>query len=221
MVNTAKLQEEFETLVKTNIKRDGIGELLKYLESSDFYTSPASTQYHGSYAGGLVEHSINVYYCLTNYLQYLYGPNWEKAFSLETVTIVSLFHDLCKIGRYKPGTRNVKDPKTGQWNTVPTYLYNTNHNPMGHGAASVFIIQRYLNLTEDEIGAIYWHMGAFDLGTYNSVGDLGNHMQKHTLTFALHIADMEATYIVENPDFTPVDYEPTDNNTPSTTEVKN
>ena len=60
MTNVAKLQEEFETLVKKNIKRDGIDNLLQYLESSDFYTSPASTQYHGSYAGGLVEHSINV-----------------------------------------------------------------------------------------------------------------------------------------------------------------
>lgn len=207
MADVAKLQEEFETLVKANIKRDGIEDLLKYLEESTFYIEPASTRYHGCYAGGLVEHSINVYYCLINYLQYLYGAEWEKAFSLESATIVSLFHDLCKINRYKESTRNVKDPVTGQWNTVPTYIYNPDYNPMGHGSLSVFKIQQFIKLTEDEIGAIYWHMGSFDVGNYNTVGDLGNHMQKHILTYALHTADMEATYIVENPNFVPIPIE--------------
>lgn len=212
MTDVAKLQEEFEELVRANIKREGIEDLLKYLEESDFFVAPASTRYHGSYAGGLVEHSINVYYCITNYLQYLYGPEWQKAFTLESATIVSLFHDMCKINRYKEGTRNVKDPVTGQWNQVPTYLYNENYNPMGHGASSVFKIQQFIKLTEDEIGAIYWHMGAYDTGVYNSVGDLGNHMRTHILTLALQSADMEATYVVENPNFTPIPIEFTKEN---------
>lgn len=207
MADIAKLQEEFETLVCNNIKREGIDDLLEYLRTSDFFVSPASTKYHGSYAGGLVEHSLNVYYCLTNYLQYLYGPQWQQAYSLETATIVSLFHDMCKIGRYKPGTRNVKDPITGQWNSVPTYLYNEDSLSLGHGAASVFKIQHFIKLTDDEIGAIYWHMGAYDLGTYNTVGDLGNSMSKNILIWALQSADMEATYIVENPNFKPIPIE--------------
>mgnify|MGYP001117070465 FL=1 len=45
------------------VHRDGIEKLLDYLvNKSDFFIAPASTRFHGSYDGGLSQHSLNVYY---------------------------------------------------------------------------------------------------------------------------------------------------------------
>ena len=63
---TAK--EEFISIYNENIKRKGADKLLEYLKKSDFFTAPCSTRYHGAYEGGLVEHSVNVYHCLKDYL---------------------------------------------------------------------------------------------------------------------------------------------------------
>ena len=99
-----------------NITREGADKLLDFLEhKSDFFTAPASARYHGAYEGGLCEHSLNVYHCLVDYLQRervqeLYGLEYSD----ESIAIVALLHDLCKVGCYKKGTRNVKNDATGQ-----------------------------------------------------------------------------------------------------------
>ena len=54
------MKEEFIELLKST-NRDGIDKLLAWIEKSDFYKAPASTRFHGSYEGGLLEHSLNVY----------------------------------------------------------------------------------------------------------------------------------------------------------------
>lgn len=210
MTPVEKSKTEFEKLVRDNIKREGIEDLLNYLNETDFFISPASTRYHGDYAGGLVEHSINVYYSLVDELQFIYGADWSKKYTPETVAIVSLFHDLCKIGRYKPGIRNVKDPVTGKWGEVSVYQYNNDYVAMGHGAKSMYIVSKFIKITEDEAAAIFYHMGAYDLGNYNTVNDLSNNFARNTLAFALHRADMLATYVVENEHFEPVDLKSND-----------
>ena len=89
-------KEEFIKLLRENVKRDGLEDLINYLENdSSFFVEPASTQYHGSYDGGLVDHSINVYYCILDELKFIYGKDWQKKYSLESATIVSLLHDIC------------------------------------------------------------------------------------------------------------------------------
>ena len=103
------IKQRFLDIYNSKITREGADKMLEYLENSDFFTAPASSRYHGSYPGGLAEHSINVYECLTDYLsrprtKELYGMD----FSEETVAIVSLLHEICKIGCYKTSTRNVK-----------------------------------------------------------------------------------------------------------------
>ena len=118
-------KEEFIQIYRANITRPCAEELLDYLEyKSDFFTAPSSARFHGSYEGGLCEHSVNVYHCLVDYLarervQELYGMEY----SAETVAIVALLHDLCKIGCYRPGTRNVKG-SDGKWKSVPTYQFD-------------------------------------------------------------------------------------------------
>ena len=99
-------KEEFIELYQTHIHRDGAEGLLDYLENkSDFFTAPASAKYHGAYPGGLCDHSVNVYHCLADYLarprvQELYGLEYSQ----ETIAIVSLLHDVCKVGCYKAGS---------------------------------------------------------------------------------------------------------------------
>ena len=104
-------KEEFIDLYTAHIRREGADALLDYLENkSDFFTAPASARFHGAYAGGLCEHSVNVYHCLAEYLarervQELYGLEYPA----ESVAVAALLHDLCKIGCYKSGSRNVMD----------------------------------------------------------------------------------------------------------------
>ena len=187
-------KEEFIELYQTHIHRDGAEGLLDYLENkSDFFTAPASAKYHGAYPGGLCDHSVNVYHCLADYLsrprvQELYGLEYSQ----ETIAIVSLLHDVCKVGCYKAGSRNVKGPD-GKWTAVPTFFFE-DPLPYGHGEKSVYIVNGYLRLTREEAMAIRWHMGFSGTEDNRLVGQA---LQKYPLAFALATADMEATYFLE------------------------
>lgn len=189
------MKDQFLEIYREHITREGAAQLLDYLENkSDFFTAPASAKFHGSYAGGLCEHSVNVYDCLRDYLERprtaeLYGLEYSP----ETVAIVALLHDLCKIGCYKPGTRNVKNEATGQWDKVPTFFYE-DPLPYGHGEKSVYIISGFMRLTREEAMAIRWHMGFSGAEDKNLVGKA---LEQYPLAFALSVADMEATYFLE------------------------
>ena len=185
---------EFIELYTANIHREGSSALLDYLEhKSDFFTSPASARYHGAYAGGLCDHSVNVYHCLNDYLsrervQELYG----LSYSAESIAVVSLLHDLCKIGCYKSGTRNVKNAD-GKWESVPTFRFE-DPLPYGHGEKSVYIISGFMRLTREEAMAIRWHMGFSGSEDPRTIGQA---LEQYPLAFALSVADMEATYFLE------------------------
>ena len=187
------LQEQFTKIYKENIKREGADMLLAYLtDQSDFFTAPASTRYHGSYEGGLCEHSLNVYSCLKDFMarprmKEMYGISYSD----ESIAIAALLHDLCKINFYVPGTRNVKE--NGVWKTVPTYTINDTL-PYGHGEKSVYIISGFMRLTRDEAFAIRYHMG---FSTNDDPGTVGKALEMFPLAFALTVADMEAAYFIE------------------------
>ena len=188
-------KEEFIKIYNENIKREGADKLLAYLtsDSCDFFSAPASTRFHSAYAGGLAEHSLNVYHCLKDYLK---RPRVKETYGLnvsdESIAIVSLLHDLCKINCYKPSTRNVKDSH-GVWHSVPTFTYEDDM-PYGHGEKSVYIISGYMRLTREEAFAIRYHMGFS--GNEDKM-NVGNAFEKFPLAFALSTADMEATYFME------------------------
>ena len=147
-------KEEFIEIYRENIRRDGADALLDYLEhKSDFFTAPASARFHGAYAGGLCEHSVNVYHCLTAYLERervkeLYGLEYPA----ESAALVSLLHDVCKTGCYRQGSRNVKGPD-GKWQAVPTF-FSEDPLPYGHGEKSVYILSGFLRLTREEAAAM-------------------------------------------------------------------
>ena len=188
--------ERFIKIYKENIKREGADKLLEYLLSpqSDFFTAPASARFHLSQEGGLVEHSVNVYEALKGYLE---SPRAKETYGFdysdESIAIVSLLHDLCKVNVYKKGYRNVKDEK-GAWQRVDTFEYD-DKLPYGHGEKSVYIITGYMKLTREEAFAIRYHMG------YSSTEDARNvslAFEMFPLAFAVHVADSEATYYLES-----------------------
>lgn len=189
-------KERFIEIYNTNIKREGADKLLEYLlsKNSDFFEAPASTRFHGSYEGGLLEHSLNVYDCLKAYLdRERVKEDYALSFSDEAIAIVSLLHDLCKINIYKPGTRNVKG-EDGVWRQVPTYEFD-DKLPYGHGEKSVYIITGFMRLSREEAFAIRYHMGFSGEENKNVIG---NALEMFPLALAVNIADMEASFLLES-----------------------
>ena len=188
-------KEEFLSLYREHITRPGSQELLDYLlHKSDFFSAPASTRFHGNYPGGLCEHSLHVYHCLTDYLS---RPRAQELYRMgnytpETVAVVALLHDVCKVNCYKQSTRNVKD-KQGNWQKVPWYEFEDNL-PYGHGEKSVYILSGFMRLSREEAFAIRYHMGFS--GT-EETRNVGKAFEMFPLAFALSTADMEATYFLD------------------------
>lgn len=187
------MKQRFEQLL-SSVQREGIDKLLEFIRKSDFYTAPASTKHHGAYEGGLLEHSLNVFDCLVK--KFTENSVWvETLFNIDmdTITIVSLLHDICKTYYYTVDYRNTKD-ENGQWIKVPFYTVD-DRIPYGHGDKSVMMIEEYIKLKPVERYAIRWHMGPYE--GEKQWGTLGLAMQKYPLILALHQADMEATYLLE------------------------
>ena len=186
-------RDRFINIFKTKIKREGADKLLDYLMSSDFFSAPASARYHSAYEGGLLDHSLNVYDCLCAYLNRDYvREKFKLSYSEETIAIVSLLHDICKVNVYKPGYRNVKNEQ-GKWEQVPTFEFD-DKLPYGHGEKSVYMITPFMKLTREEAFAIRYHMGFSNVDDQRNVGKA---FEMFPLAFALSTADMEATYYIE------------------------
>ena len=173
----------FEEIYTTHIKREGSAELLKWLKSTDFFTAPGSTRFHDCYAGGLAEHSARVF----NELVRLLKAYPEVKTSAETAAIITLLHDVCKANCYKVELRNKKD-ETGRWIQVPVYTFKEDFSFGGHGSKSVYLIQKFMKLTDEEAVCINCHMGP-ENGNY-AVNDA---YRAYPLAFLVHTADMAST----------------------------
>lgn len=185
--------EKFIEIYNSCIKREGADRLLEYIkEKTDFFSAPASTRFHGAYEGGLLEHSLNVYECLCDFVSRpRFRDKYGFKFEDETLAIAALLHDICKTNFYKTEMRNVK--KNGVWEAVPYYTIEDTL-PYGHGEKSVYIISGFMKLTRDEAFAIRYHMGFSGNEDANQVGKA---LEMFPLAFALCVADMEASYYME------------------------
>ena len=183
-------KDRFIEVYTKYIRRQGADKLLAWLEETDFFSAPASTRFHGDYEGGLCEHSLNVWEELIRLLK----AYPEIKVSAETAAIVTLLHDLCKIGCYKVELRNTK--VNNVWVKKPVYVFNEDFCYGGHGSKSVFLVQKYMNLTDQEAVAINCHMGAWD----RSPSDYGlsGAYEQNPLAWLVHVADESATYIRES-----------------------
>lgn len=183
----------FNTICSSYIHREGIDSLLNYLNTSDYFTAPASAQYHNAYYGGLLNHSLNVFDNLV-LLYNTYSDKIPTKYTMETLAIIALFHDLCKVNSYQLDYRNVKNETTGKWEKVPYYRFSEKFHFGGHSRKSIFLIERFMRLTEDEAIAINCHMGAFDDDIRKEISSI---FSANPLALLLHMADMMATNLTE------------------------
>lgn len=191
-----ELKVEFIKQYKKYITRDGADEFLSYLESSDFFDAPASSRFHCSFEGGLCLHSLNVFMEMIRLLKVYPEISTRKdgtRVSGETVAIISLLHDVCKIENYVVSMRNVKED--GKWIQKPYYEFKENLSVGGHGAKSVYLITKYMKLTDEEAAAIMCHMGTYEFN--EKYGNVSNAYNQFPLAWLLHVADESASYIKE------------------------
>ena len=196
-VNKELGKQKFLEVFNTYIKREGAQDLLGWLNSSDFFSAPASSRFHLDVEGGLCAHSINVYENLKRLVELEKQVHPELKISDEAIAICGLLHDLCKVNFYKIDYKNVKNPDTNAWEKVP-YFTTDEKFPVGHGEKSVFIIMMFMKLNVDEIAAINWHMGGFDERVKGGASkSISASYEKYPLAVLLQAADFMSTYIDE------------------------
>lgn len=215
MINIEENKERFILLLSANVHKtqhmsdiDAIP-FIDYLSESDFFIAPASSNYHGNYVGGLCEHSLSVYDNLLRIYDVYRNAdsNYSLFYTTKTLTLVSLLHDICKIGIYQASYRNVKQTdKDGKeilnkkglpvWEKQAYYMIEDSY-PLGHGEKSVIILQRYYALSTQEIMAIRWHMGGYDDLTKTYVGNITANKAFNTypLITLLHMADLASIFL--------------------------
>lgn len=193
--------ERFESLL-SRVERPGMDKLMEYIRKSDFYTAPASTRFHLSVPGGLLQHSLNVYDALRSIL----SENEDGSFSYnlagkevarvseENVIIMSLLHDVCKTYFYKATEKWRKD-ENNKWQSYLGYEIE-DKMPLGHGEKSAFILDQYITLENCERYAIRWHMGypAENEAKYSFQAAI----QLKPVVWALHTADALASSLMED-----------------------
>jgi len=196
------IQQNTETFKKIlrDTNRNGVEAVIEGIEKLGFFTAPASSKYHLAEDGGLCQHSLNVYMQADaiRTAQIRLDASLEAKLPLDSLAIVSLLHDVCKSDVYKKDKKWRKD-KEGKWEQYDAYDIDYTANPLDHGVKSVVVLLRMgLELREEEIAAIRWHMAGWDLSDYREARDcFGKACDKYPLLSVLITADELATRITE------------------------
>ena len=181
-------------------KRKGIDKVIEGLEKLGFFDAPASSKHHLAEKGGLVKHSLNVYVQALSIAEAQIGikPDLDKKLPPESIAIAALLHDVCKADIYKSELKRRKNPD-GRWEDYYGFTADYTHCPLGHGEKSVIRLLRMgLELTNDEILAIRWHMAGWDLvDSFEAKGNFNAACEKCPLLSVLIAADELATRIME------------------------
>lgn len=146
------------------------------VQSATANAAPASTRFHGAYSGGLLEHVLAVYdeAMAIREIQIRLCPNVESQLPLDSIAVAALLHDVCKAEIYRSEQKKRKN-SSGQWESYDGYGVDYSVFPLGHGEKSVIQLLRWgLEMTDDEIMAIRWHMSGFDLA-FQSPESLANY----------------------------------------------
>jgi len=188
-----------EILKKTG--RKGIENVISNLEQLGFFEAPASTVFHLNVKGGLLQHSLNVYdeaVAITE-KQYELSETAREKLPMDSVAIAALLHDTCKAEIYKEALK-WKKTEDGKWETYNSYEVDYTNLPLGHGEKSVIrLLQWGLEMTDEEMLAIRWHMGPFDLPFQSSEAksNMNAAKLKTPLCSVIGAADGLATYVLE------------------------
>lgn len=177
-----------ERLMST--KREGIIELISYMQDIGYLTAPASTQYHGAYEGALAEHSLNVLNMAEKLgVAWLGGAEYNKI--QDSVIICALLHDLGKCGQFGKPLYVPNVLKSGKVSDAKPYEHNKDLMTLPHEIVSVIEVTKFIDLTEDEQRAIAWHNGLYGAFKYDIQG------KESVLYMLIHFADMWASRVVE------------------------
>lgn len=193
------MKDEFISILEAT-KRKGISEVVAYLEKAGFFVAPASVNRHLSHDGGLLEHSLNVYRAALALRRQILElkPELKPRLPEESIAIATLLHDVCKANIYRKITKFRKDDQ-GRWEQYDGYDADYTRFPFGHGEKSVVMLLRLgLELTNDELLAIRWHMGAWDLSfqSYESKSNISA-ASDVPLVAIVQAADSLAAHLLE------------------------
>jgi len=177
---------------------DKAAALKQWMTSHEFWTSPASTRFHGNSKGGLAAHSLLVAYQAL-YFAPLFAQNFLNSkqsanfsFSAFDVFIAAIAHDFCKAGTYMTEYKKTKDY---QGNMVYSSYYKTKPSSrnLGHGNESVLLLLESLpELIQKRyvIEAISRHMGFSDISDMEKM-NYSNFLQ-NPLVILIQTADQTA-----------------------------
>ncbi len=207
MLSQERIEENKKEIIEKlkSISREGsnIDKLVDWLEKHEFFSSPASTKYHLATAGGLAEHSLNVFYNLMHLIKY---KQLEDKISEESAIIVALLHDISKAGNYEVTSRNFKlytpdgskkdEVGTFEWKSEKSYKIKDDTFVFGsHEMNSEYMVSHFIPLTVEESVAILHHMGSMSWDSAKD--DIGKVFTKYPLSLLLWEADCLSTYIDE------------------------
>ena len=199
MTNT---EEFIELLRSTN--RDGVEDCIVDLQELGFFEAPASTKFHLNEEGGLVQHSLNLCHVALKVRESMIelDDSLRELLPKDSVIISTLLHDVCKADIYKKAIKRQKNAY-GMWTDVPGYDVDYSNFPVGHGEKSVIVLLRSgLDLTDDEIIAIRWHMQAWDLAFQSAEAKVNLNTAKQIcpLLTLIQVADGLASNLLERKD---------------------
>lgn len=166
--------------------------LMNFLTNGGYFEAPASTRFHGAYAGGLFDHSYNVYMALSRMSEAL-NLEWSRP---ESPFIVGMFHDLCKIDAYREVVDDEGEMMFGEDDPRGRKVHFEHADPIlkGHAVKSIMLLSQFITLNPDELYSIRFHMGAYEKDDWNEYGKI---MKKYPVVLHTHTADMVASHIME------------------------
>lgn len=181
---------------------ENIDDIIEYLDELKFFEAPASARNHFNFPGGLALHSLNVYDMAIKLRESIVAlrPDTTDLLSPESIAIAALLHDVCKADIYRRTIRRQKN-EIGVWEDIEGYEVDYSTLPVGHGEKSVIMLLRAgLDLEDDELMAIRWHMGPWDLPAQSIEMDKSYRkaQEKSPLVVLIHTADTLAAQILEH-----------------------
>lgn len=193
-------RERFRSILQAT-GRENIDYVLEDLDSWGFFEAPASARNHFNFPGGLAEHSLNVYDMAMALRSAIIPmrPDMEQLLNPDSIAIAALLHDVCKTNIYRRTKRKQRN-EIGVWEDIEGYEVDYSEMPVGHGEKSVIMLLRSgLDLEDEEIFAIRWHMGPWEIPMQSIEMDKSYRKahDRSPLVALIHTADTLAAQILE------------------------
>lgn len=185
-----KITDEIKTcLIKT--KREGMADLVMFMEDAGFFSAPASGGNHSNQVGGLAEHSLNVLHMAEKMSVALYGGKNISDELRNSIVIATLLHDLGKVGDYDKQMYVPNILKSGKQSEAKPWMRNKQLSNVPHAVRSIKLATLFIDLTEDEEWAILAHDGLYDFMKYEIMG------HETELYMLVHFADLWSSKVLE------------------------